>query len=257
MCLMINILKMEFSRFFTNKMMYILIFIYAAFQVFGTFMFTQFEAVTPFNGRLVEDLDQGQFMQMVLAQSPSWVMLYIGIFTVSFYMSEYSNGFYKNYIATERARIHSVTSKILVLGLFTLIMFSSMLLADYISRAIFFGNTNIGDIQSFIKIVLGQFLLHWAFVVVMLCITILVRRLIAGIIIAVVLGLNVLGSLVRALESLIHDGDFASYLLVNSIMTIRDFNEPGELIHVLIVAAIYFIVFAIIAIRFKIKEDLH
>lgn len=257
MRLMINILKMEISRFFTNKMMYILLFIYVVFQVFGTFMFTQFEAVSPFNGVVVQDLNQGQYMQMVLAQSPSWVMLYIGIFTVSFYMSEYNNGFHKNYISTERARIHSVTSKIIVLGLFTLIIFGVMIFADFFSRLIFFENSSIGDIDIFLKIVLGQFLMHWAFVVVMLCITILLKRLIASIIVAVVLGLNVLGSIVRVLESLIHDGDFASYLLVNSIMTIRDYNEASELIHVLIVAGIYFIVFAAIAIRFKIKEDLH
>lgn len=238
-------------------MMYILLFIYVVFQVFGTFMFTQFEAVSPFNGVVVQDLNQGQYMQMVLAQSPSWVMLYIGIFTVSFYMSEYSNGFHKNYISTERARIHSVTSKIIVLGLFTLIIFGVMIFADFFSRLIFFENSSIGDIDIFLKIVLGQFLMQWAFVVVMLCITILLKRLIASIIVAVVLGLNVLGSIVRVLESLIHDGDFASYLLVNSIMTIRDYNEASELIHVLIVAGIYFIVFAAIAIRFKIKEDLH
>lgn len=254
---MINILKMEISRFFTNKMMYILLAIYFAFQMFGTFMFTQFDTVSPFNNLMVSELNQSQYMQMILSQSPSWVMLYIGIFTVSFYMSEYNHGFYKNYISMENARVQSIISKILVLGLFTLIMFAAMVLSDFISRAIFFDSTELGSIDYFIKVLVGQFLLHWAFVVVILALTVVIRRMIPGIIIVLVLGLNIIGSLLRVLESLIHDGDFASFLLVNTIVTIRDFNDTGELIHVLVAAVVYFIVFAAIAIRFKIKEDLH
>lgn len=254
---MLNILKMEFSRFFTNKMMYILLLVYLAFQMFGTFMFTQFETVTPFGSLTVEELNQSQYMQLILSQTPSWVMLYIGIFTVTFYMSEYNHGFYKNYISMENARVQSIIAKILVLGMFTAIMFAVMLLADFTSRAIFFDNMSIGDIDYFLKVLLGQFLLHWAFVVMMLAITVVIKRMIPSMIIAVILGLNVIGALAGVIESLIHDGNFTSYMLINTIITIRDFNDTGELMHVIIVAAVYLIVFAFVAIRVKIKEDLH
>lgn len=254
---MLNLLKMEFSRFFTNKMMYILLIIYFAFQMFGTFMFTQFDTVTPFGDMMVSELNQSQYMQMILSQTPSWVMLYIGIFTVSFYLSEHNHGFYKNYISFRNARVHTIIVKILILGLFTAIMFGVMVLSDYISRAIFFDNTAIGDIDYFIKVLIGQFLLHWAFVVLMLALTVIIKRLIPAIIIAVVLGLNVIGALISVVESLIHDGNFASYLLINTSVTIRDYSDTGEFIHVIIVAAVYFLIFSAIAIRVKIKEDLH
>lgn len=206
---MINMLRMEFSRFFTNKMMYILLLVYIVFQMFGTFMFTQFETVSPISGQLVLDITQSEYMQMIISQTPSWLLLYIGIFTVSFYMSEYNNGFYKNFISMENARVHTVIAKILVLGLFTLLMFIIMIITDFIGRAIFFENTDIGDPQYFLKLFLGQFLLHWAFVVVVLSITMIVRRIVASIVIIVLLVLNIIGSLLMVLESFIHDDRFS------------------------------------------------
>lgn len=254
---MINMLRMEFSRFFTNKVMYILLLVYIVFQMFGTFMFTQFETVSPISGQLVQDITQSEYMQMIISQTPSWLLLYIGIFTVSFYMSEYNNGFYKNFISMENARVQTVIAKILVLGLFTLLMFIIMIITDFIGRAIFFENTDIGDPQYFIKVFLGQFLLHWAFVVVVLSITMIVRRIVASIVIIVLLVLNIIGSLSMVLESFIHDDRFTSYLLVNTITLPMDYNDLGDFLHVIIVAVVYFIVAGLIAIKFKQQEDLH
>lgn len=237
--------------------MYILLLVYIVFQMFGTFMFTQFETVSPISGQLVQDITQSEYMQMIISQTPSWLLLYIGIFTVSFYMSEYNNGFYKNFISMENARVQTVIAKILVLGLFTLLMFIIMIITDFIGRAIFFENTDIGDPQYFIKVFLGQFLLHWAFVVVVLSITMIVRRIVASIVIIVLLVLNIIGSLSMVLESFIHDDRFTSYLLLNTITLPMDYNDIGDFLHVIIVAVVYFIVAGLIAIKFKQQEDLH
>lgn len=254
---MISMLRMEFSRFFTNKMMYILLVVFMAFQLFGTFMNAQFETISPISGQNVVDTTQSEYMQMILSQSPSWVVLYLGIFTVSFYMNEYNNGFYKNYISLENARVHSVIAKLLVLGMFTLLMFVIMIITDFVGRAIFFENTDIGEALYFIKVFFGQFLLHWAFVAVVLFVTMIIRRMVANIVIAVILALNVIGMLLVALESLIHDGSITSYLLVNTITSPMNYNNTGDFLHVIIVAIVYFIIATAIAIRFKQKEDLH
>lgn len=253
---MINMLRMEFSRFFTNKMMYILLGVYMAFQLFGTFMYTQFPTLSAISGDPITEIPQSEYMQLVLSQSPSWVMLYIGIFTVSFYMSEYNNGFYKNYISIENARVNSVIAKILVLGWFTVLMFAAMIVTDFIGRAVFFENTDLGDFFYFIQVIVGQFLLHWAFVAVVLCITILLRRTVANMVVVVILGLNVIGMLLMMLESLIHDGEFTSYLLINTITSPMDYDVTSNFLHVIIVAVIFFVVATLISIRFKQKEDL-
>lgn len=252
---MINLLRMDFNRFFTNKMMYILLLVFIAFQVFGIFMLKQYEQ--PIRGEmLISSMNESQFIQVMLSQTPSWVMMYIMVFSVYFYMSEYNSGFHKNYISMKNARMYSVISKTLILGLFTLLMFVAMIISDLIGRAIFFNNTAIGDLGYFAKLLLGQFLLHWAFSIVVLCITMILKSMIPSIVIGIVLVLNVFGMVVGALESLIGDVNLSSYFLVNTIVSIKDFNNMSDVIHVVSVAIIFILLFSFIATRYKMKEDL-
>jgi len=235
--------------------MYLLLLVFMAFQIFGIFMFTQNEAYTQ-DGVLVQDLNESEFIQLILSYTPSWVMVYIAVFSVYFYLSEYHAGFYKNYISLKNGRIYTVASKIIMNGLFTLFMLVTMVIADMIGRAIFFGDATIGDIGYFSKLLVGQFLLHWAFSVVVLFIAMIVKNMIPSIVLALLLVLNVFGMLITSIEGLIHDGEYASYLLVNTILSIKDFHMIGDILHVLIVALVFLAVFCFLSIRYKIKEDL-
>lgn len=236
--------------------MYILLLVFIAFQVFGIFMLKQYEQPAAQGGILISSMNESQFIQLMLAQTPSWVLMYITVFSVYFYMSEYNSGFYKNYISMKNARMYSVISKILILGLFTLLMFVVMIISDLIGRAIFFNNMTIGDLGYFAKLLTGQFLLHWAFSIVVLCITMLIKSMIMSIVIGVVLVLNVFGMVIGALESLVGHVNMSSYLLVNTIVSTKDFNNMNDVIHVASVALIFILIFSFIAARYKMKEDL-
>lgn len=253
---MINLFKMDFQRFKSNKIMYLLLLIYAAFQIFGIFMMKQYEQPMEQGGISVSSMNASEFIQSVLSQTPSWVLMYVAVFSVYFYMSEYNSGFYKNYISMNNARMYSVLSKILILGLFVLLMLVTMIISDLIGRSIFFDNAVIGDFGFFIKLLVGQFLLHWAFSIVVLCIAMVTKNLITSLVIGVVLGLNVPGMIVGAVESLIGDLNVSSYLLVNTITSIKDFNNVGDVIHVASVAVIFMLLFSFIAVRYKMREDL-
>ncbi|MHA6253183.1 hypothetical protein [Oceanobacillus sp. CAU 1775] len=246
---------MEFSRFVTNKMMYILLLVFMAFQIFGIFMIKQYEQ--PVQGVILPSaMNESEFIQSMLSQTPSWVMMYIMVFSVYLYMSEYNAGFYKNYSSMKNARVYSVLSKILILGLFTMLMFIVLLVSDLIGRAIFFENTALGDLDYFIKLILGQFLLHWAFAIVILCFTMTLKNLVASFVVGFILVLNILGMAIGFLESLLWDLEFSSYLLVNTITTVRDFYELESVIHVFSVALVFFFVFSFWAIGYKVNEDL-
>lgn len=253
---MINILKMDFHRFKTNKMMYILLLIFSAFQVFAIFMMRQYEQPVEQGEVLVSAMNESQFIQLVLAQTPSWVLMYIAVFSVYFYMSEYNAGFYKNYISMKNARIYSVISKILILALFTLLMFITMIISDLIGRTIFFNHADIGDVGYFIKLLIGQFLLHWAFSIVILCISIFSKKLMTSLVVGVALALNILGMVVGALDALVDKINVSQYLLVNTIVSIKDFNQMNDVVHVASVAVIFILLFSFIAIRYKMKEDM-
>lgn len=236
--------------------MYILLLIFSAFQVFGIFMMKQYEQPVEQGGMLISTMNESQFIQYLLAQTPSWVFIYITVFSVYFYMSEYNSGFYKNYISMRNARMYSVFSKILMLALFTIFMLIAMIISDLIGRSLFFNHMEIGDLGYFIKLLLGQFLLHWAFSIVILCISIYSKSSITSLVIGVALGLNIVGMIVGALDALIDKINISKYLLVNTIVNIKDFNNINDVIHVASVAIIFILFFSFIAVRSKIQEDL-
>lgn len=152
--------------------------------------------------------------------------------------------------------MYSVFSKILILALFTMLMLITMILADLIGRTIFFNHADIGDLGYFVKLLVGQFLLHWAFSIVVLCISIFSKRLIVSLVVGVALVLNVVGMIVGAFDSLFDKINLSKYLLVNTIVSIKDFNNLNDVVHVAIVAIVFTLFFTFIAVRYKMKEDL-
>ncbi|RJX37924.1 hypothetical protein D3P09_17725 [Paenibacillus pinisoli] len=253
---MINIFKMDFHRFKTNKMIYLLLLLFFAFQIFGIYMLKKYEEPGGNGGMLISTMNESQFIQVIMAQTPSWMLVYIAVFSVYFYMSEYSCGFYKNYIAMKNARMYSVLSKILITGLFTLCMFIVMFVADMIGRSLFFDHAALGDGGYLAKLLIGQFFLHWAFSIVILCISIISKSLIASIVVGFLLSLNVFGMVISAFESLVGQVNLSSFLLVNTIVSPRDFHHINDLMHIAGVAIVFLLLFSFIAVRYKIKEDL-
>jgi len=251
---LINIFKMDLHRFRTNRVVYLLLLVFSAFQIFGIFMIKQYEQ--PGDGGLsIGTMNESQFMQYMLSQPPSWVLFYIVVFTVYFYMSEYNSRFYRNYITMKNSRLYSVLSKALILALFTLFILIVLMISNIVGKQLFFGHTELGDIGYFAKLLLGQFLLHWSFSVLILCVAVYTRNIVIGLSLGFVFALNVFGMLFSALESLQDQVQFTKYMLVNTIMSHLDYNTE-DFIHVIAVSIISLLLFAAVAIRFKRKEDL-
>lgn len=253
---MLNILRMDLHRFRTNKMMYLLLLLYGAFQVFGIFMMKQYEQPIEDGELKLGLMNESEFIQLMLSQTPSWVMIYIAVFSIYFYMSEYSSGFYKNYITMKSARIHSVISKIFIQALFTLSIFIVMVIADLIGRGIFFDTTAIGDWGYFAKLLAGQFLLHWSFSILILCVAMVARSMLVSLCIGFIFALNVIGMVLGALESLVDQVRLSKFLLVNTIVSSTDYNNAHNLLHVGGVAILSLLLFTAIAVNYKLKEDL-
>ncbi|WP_062051664.1 hypothetical protein [Bacillus sp. JCM 19034] len=89
-----------------------------------------------------------------------------------------------------------------------------------------------------------------------LCITIIAKNVITSIIIGVVLGFNVLGMVVSAIEAITFNSNLSSYMLVNTITIQKDFDDIGDIRHVVSVAIIFILLFSFISVRYKSKEDL-
>lgn len=253
---MVNILRMDLLRFRSNKLVPLLLVLFFGFHTFGIFMMKQYAAGPAGMGPGIGEMNESQFFQYTMSYAPSWVLLYLTVFSVYFYMSEYQSGFYKNYISLKNARIYSVLSKILILGLFTCLLLIVVVGSDIAGRFLFLDNGSLGSLVELVKALAGQFLLHWAFAVLILFVAILVKSQIAGLIVGLVLALNVVGMSVSALESLAGWTGISRYLLVQTIVTLKDYSKPGELVHSLLVASVFLLVFAFVAVRRKLREDL-
>lgn len=254
---MINQFKMDLHRFMTNKVMYVLLLVYCAFEIFGIFMMSQYEQPAEDGGMTISMMNQSEFMQSVLSQTPSWVMLYIAVFTVYFSMSEYNAGFYKNVPTMKKSRTQAVLSKVLIQAIFTAMIFAVSMISDLIGRGIFFENTSLGDWGYLIKLLVGQFLLHWAFSVVILCLTMYSRSMLISLILSFVVALNVIGMSLGALEGLLDNINVTQYFLVNTITSPMDLNQTENMVHILFVALVSLLLFSFISLRYKQKEDLH
>ncbi|UQZ35438.1 hypothetical protein C2I18_19060 [Paenibacillus sp. PK3_47] len=251
---MINIWKMDFYRFRRNKIMYLLLLVFCAFQLFGIFMMSQYPSTS---GVPLSSMNESEFIQYTISQPPSWMLIYIAVFSIYFYMSEYNAGFHKNYISMRRARIYSVLSKVLILAVFVALLFLTMLITDWIGRGLFFDNTGIGDLTYFLKLLIGQFLLHWAFSILILCITMIVKNILVSLTAGFILALNVIGMLLAMLETLVDGVHLSQYLLVNTIVRVKDFNDTGDILHTACVAGAVILIFGYAAVRYKVKEDLN
>ncbi|MNB83501.1 ABC-2 family transporter protein [compost metagenome] len=254
---MLNILKMDFYRFVRNRIMYLLLLVFCAFQIFGIFMTKQYAQEMENGGISVSSLNESDFIQYTISQPPSWMLIYIAVFSIFFYTSEFNSGFHKNYIPMHRARVHSVCSKILVLAAFVAMLFLTMLIADWIGRTLFFDNTSLGDPVYLIKLLISQFMLHWAFSILILYIVMVVKNLLVSLTAGFVLALNVIGMALSALESLVNGLHLSQYLLINTIVRVKDFNNAADILHTAAVAVIVILVFSFLAVRYKLREDLN
>lgn len=256
---MLNIVRMDLRRFRSYKLMPVLLAVFFGFQLFGIYNFSKY--ADSFAGVEFGSLSASAFFQYLLSQPPSWMLIYIAVFTVYYTWSERSSGFYKNYISMRHARVSSVMSKTLVLGLFTLLLFGTAVVANAIGRWLFFPEAPMGDWGTYVTLLALQILLHWAFAVMLLFGALAARSLIAGLILGLVLALNVIGYLLSALASLLFgDGAAqASWWLTNRIMLPMELTQSGvaNAWHPLLVAVVFLLLFGAAGAWFRQREDLH
>lgn len=251
---MLNLLRMDLRRFMRNRLMPVLLVVYVGFHLLGIFMQKQYPVTV--NGLALGDMTEAQFLPYILAGTPSWPLIYLTVFTVFFYMSEYNAGFYKNYIAMRRARIYSVISKMAVQACFTLVLLLTVLLTDLLGRYLFFGSTAFGSPLVVLQVLLVKGLLHWAFTIVVLLLSIVFKSVLTAVVAGMVLSFNLLGMALGALESLTGLPAVSSYLLVNQIAGGGGFGMGGPALREVLVGIGFALLFGLAAVRVKMKEDL-
>ena len=214
---MLNVIKMELYRMFRTKSLYVIWFILAAGILFTTSLVEdemsfytaeerqeQYEYATgEKSGEQVNiglsvtaptkpGEDVSVFDLFYANISGKFIVLFMAIFTVLYSSADMSSGYIKNVAGQLRDRGSLVLAKaanLFVYVVLTLLIFAGI---QAISNAIFFDRFVWGEWKEFLAYGGVQTVLHFAFVMIVMCLTIVFRSQVFSMVTAICMCMNVL-----------------------------------------------------------------
>lgn len=212
---MLNIWKMDFYRLFKTKSLYVIWIVMAGMLLFTTVSLRSEYKEPQTNTANQKELKEQEETSSETENLGMYVMiptkpgekvtvydlfyanvqgktaaLFIAIFAVLFTAADDKSGYIKNIGGQVRHRSYLILSKASALLLFTVLTFAFMAFVQGISNRISFGYFELGPAGSFAAYFGTELLLHYAFALIVMGITILVRSSLASMITAICLCMN-------------------------------------------------------------------
>lgn len=214
---MFNMIRMEMYRMFRTKSFYVIGFIFMAAIVFTTYLaademksFTmeekqeQYEYATGQKGE--EQMNFG--MAVTTPTEPGkdvtvfdlfyanltgkFVALFVVIFAVLYSSADMTSGFVKNVAGQVRNRGGLILAKAVSLFVYSVLMIVFFAVVQAVSNAIFFDRFVWGTWKEFLLYGGVQIILHFAYALIAMCITIVLRNNVISMVVVVCMCMNVL-----------------------------------------------------------------
>lgn len=243
---MLNMIRMEVFRMFKTKSLYVIWILLSLGILFTTSMsavewneYTEAEKQENYayaSGELSDEVPN-LGMTVTLPTKPDeevsvfdlfyanikgkFLALFLVIFAVLYSTADLTCGYVKNIAGQVRNRGGFVFAKACALFLFTVLSFLVFLAVQTIGNGIFFGKIVWGDWNSFLPYIGIQALLHFALLMIVMCIAIVLKNNVISMMLAVCLCMNVLMILYRYLDKLIADAGVKNFYLENYTATGR------------------------------------
>lgn len=175
---------------------------------------------------------------VILLQSSIYLIL-ATIFTAVFVHSEYQNGYIKNIAGQIRFKGKLILAKLPALLLFNVIMFALVYLTSVLFVRIFIGTVDLSITVSMAKLILMQFLLHFAFCCVIMMLTSVTESKAIGIAVGLLCGGGISTLIwhgINILVSQLFDNstfDVGEYTIVQNVQllgTSFDFDNTAKIL---------------------------
>jgi ABC-2 type transport system permease protein len=193
--------------------------------------------------------------------SSAILLLFTGIFTVLFVCGENNSGFIKNIVSCTKKRWYIILSKTVVMSVFVFIELIITLLMTGIGSSIFLDNFSLDISWKLFQYMGLQCLLHLAFAVIIIMVSVLTRNSAISMIISICL-CSGLGSLIISyLSKLNINGNnvgahLPDYLVTSNVQTLTS-NPTSEIsIRVILVFIIAMLVYNLISSLVMEKRDI-
>lgn len=283
---MVNLIKSELYRLFRSNCTYVVLILFAFFSVFNVFIYKETEnvtvdysaaaaesqdpngslAVTDKDGEVIIEGDIGfqafnedkwydseysvtaiDFVKENIAGG--FVLLFFTVFSVIFVNGEIKSGYVKGILSYAGKRRRIAIANMTAAAVMLIMMFIVNFAAASISSMIFFKGIKLGFTGDFLIYQLVEFLLHIAYMAMMMFLTYLVRStafsMAVGICLSAGIGTLITDILTALVKKFFNAGDgfsITKYTLTQNIMTLQSDVSGSELTRTILVGAVWTVV---------------
>lgn len=287
---MYNLIKMEFHKLFKSVSTWVIITVLILFSLLSAFMVdvtldrarerTESMQVVENSGVKVQEENTVMLINIGFTPLPEWIdndinamefmlkglqgvfyLTFVVIFTVLFVNSENKHGYIKNIAGQIPNKANLVLAKIPSLVIFNVLMFVIAYFCNALFIKIFMGSVDLSVSTESLKLISMQFLLHLAFTMIVMLLTVAARNQILGLIVGLLFSAGS-GSLLwfginQALYKLGIDEkfDISLYTVVRNIQTVGMSFDFNDTLRVVVVALSFIVISTAIAMLITNKRD--
>lgn len=172
------------------------------------------------------------------------VALFLVIFAVMFSLADFKSGFIKNIGGQARKRFYLIASKTIVLTMFTVILFVLFLLFQALCNQVILGYLKWGDTGDLLTYFGTELVLHAAFAIFIMALSIIIQSNAASMILAIVLSIDLAVILYSMFDRFVQkyaDVDFhiMDYLVTGKISALPMAAQTSDIQSALLVSAAF------------------
>lgn len=246
---MLNMIRMELYRMFKTKSMYVIWLVMAAGILFTTglsagemktYSMEEKQEMYEYATGQTESENVNLGMDVTVPTKPGeevsvfdlfyanikgkFIALFMVIFAILYSTADMTSGFVKNIAGQVRNREGLVISKAVSLFLYTILTLLLFTGAQMLSNALFFDEFVFGPAKEFFQYAGLQILLHFALLMIVMCIAVVLRNNVISMTIGVLLCMNVLVIFYSFLDRLIAKMKIQDY----EIYSYRKYDVSGN-----------------------------
>lgn len=284
MCRMLNMIRMELFRMFKTKSLYVIWMVMIAY-VFLTNSLSAEEILT-FSMEEKQEMYEAAMdgeesgnlgMDVTLPTKPGadvsvfdgfyanvhgkFVALFMVIFTVLYATADITSGYVKNIVGQVKNRGNLILAKSVALLFYTILTMLLFTGVQMLSNAVFYPAFVMGPGKEFFQYAVMQTLLHFALVMVIMCVAVVLRNNVISMMVSVCLCMNVLvmlyGVVDKAVTKMgIKDFHIIDYTVSGKIVNLGMNAAPKTMGMAALVGIVFIVVMLAISMTVFQKRDI-
>ncbi len=266
---MLNMIKMDFYRMIKTKSFYMVLLVFLVMTAISTVLCkTELDDAEIQQSNYESTLEQEDTqttnvgISVILPTKPGEkasvydmfyanvqgkeVALFLVIFAVMFSLADFKSGFIKNIGGQARKRFYLIASKTIVLTVFTVILFVLFLLFQALCNQVILGYLKWGDIGDLLTYFGTELVLHAAFAIFIMALSIIIQSNAASMILAIALSIDLAVILYSMFDRFVQkyaDVDFhiMDYLVTGKISMLPMAAQTSDIQSALLVSAAFIV----------------